>query len=99
VNNIRKQWLKTFFRSHNPRSQWKKYEDIDSWSDEVVDETINQIYKDLKRALKERPMITAKSFDEDFVEYLQEEGYADDHLDVNIVAIEFAEWSKEAVSA
>ena len=44
-------------------------------------------------------MITHKSFDEDFIEYLQEEGYADDQLDVNLVAIEFAQWSKETISA
>lgn len=99
MSNIRKNWLKTFFRSHTPQSRWKRYDDIDSWSDETVNETIGQIYKDLKRALKERPMITHKSFDKDFIEYLQEEGYADDQLDVNLVAIEFAQWSKEAISA
>ena len=96
-SQLRKDWLKGFFRSHTPKNQWKKYDSVDTWSDSTVNETIAEIHSDLKKALRENPVVSVRELDEDFVEYLQEAGY--DELDTVELAIEFVEWAKEAVEA
>ena len=94
---IRKNWLKAFFRSHTPKKEWKKYDDVDTWSDSTVNETITQIRMDLEKALRENPVIDVNDLDADFVEHLHELSYED--IDTDELAIEFAEWAKEAVEA
>jgi hypothetical protein len=95
--SIRKDWLKGFFRSHTPKNQWKKYDSVDTWSDSTVNEIISEIHSDLKKALRENPVISLSEFDEDFIEYLYEESYED--INTVELSIEFVEWAKEAVDA
>lgn len=94
---LRKSWLKAFFKSHTPPKQWNKYDIVDTWSDSTVNETIAEIRSDLEKALRGNPVIDVAELDEDFIEYLHEEGY--ETIDTDLLAVEFAEWAKEAVEA
>ena len=96
-SKLRRAWLKAFFKSHTPPSQWKQYDSVDTWSDSTINETITEIRKDLEKALRENPVIDVNKLDADFIEYLHEEGY--ETIDTDLLAIEFVEWAKEAVEA
>ena len=96
---LRRIWLKMFFKSHTSPKEWKKYEAVDTWSDSTVNEIIADIANDLRKQLREKPL-NINDFDEDFIEYLYEVGYGEnDEIDISELAINFAEWVKEAVGA
>lgn len=95
MSTLRKNWLKTFL-GLNPHAYDIK--DVDTLSDNEIDEIILTIVADFK-GIGSSPImhIAINDFDDDFIEYLHELGY--EEIDVNELAIVFDQWLKEEVNA
>lgn len=93
----RREWLKLFVKTTRPYDyEPEELDAIDRYTDKEVDTIVEELREDLKEMV-EKAMV----FDDDFVEYLFEAGYGEgDEIDINELAIEFADWlAEETVSA
>lgn len=88
--DLRRSWLKLFIKTTRPHDyELEELKAVDALTVREVDTIVSALREDLK------PMAELK-FDEDFLEYLYEVGYEEgEEVDINEIAIEFAEWVKE----